>query len=103
MVYTILMKEDSKLYVSLFQIPEEVRANLAERASLISASGSKTSINKLILQALTEYFNLSPEASLRPKLPELPLRTFTVRMTVAMKEKLAITSAEWQIRVGLPV
>ena len=95
--------DDTKLYVSLFLIPDDYRVKLAELAEGLKIKGIKSSINTLILEALRGYLESSAEDKTAPKLPSTPTRTFTVRMPKSIKSQLAVTAATWQLKTALPV
>lgn len=86
----------------MFQIPEPVRVTLVKLSAKSVVEGKKQSINTLILQALEQYLSLPQSQQPEPELPS-SLRNFTVRMTAETKQKLALTAAEWQVKLGIPV
>lgn len=90
------------LYVSMFQIPEPSRTGLLQVSAQSVMTGPKKSINSCILEALDYYLSLPVEQQAEPKLPKLPLRHYTVRMSDEMKQQLAKTAASWQIKRGIP-
>ncbi|MDO9204062.1 hypothetical protein [Methylotenera sp.] len=92
-----------KLLVSLFQIPEDYRAKLAEIAASSDAINKKTSINACIIEALEDYLKQSQDIQLKPTLPKVPLRAFTVRTTRDMKQKITHCAAAWQLQTSFPV
>lgn len=92
-----------KLNVSLFQVPEDYRARLAEIAALPDADGNKTSINACIIQALEGYLNQSEDKQDKPTLPKVPLRAFTVRTTSQMKQAIMHCAAIWQLKSSFPI
>lgn len=92
-----------KLVVSLFQIPEDYRAMLAKIAAGSEPHSHQTSINSCIIEALEDYLNLPQEQQLKPTLPKVPLRAFTVRTTNDLKIKINHCAAMWQLKSSLPV
>lgn len=105
MIYTIVMNQATpqKLTVSLFQIPENYRAMLAEIAFTATQGGHKTSINSCILEALENYLSLSQDEQAKPSLPKVPLSAFTVRTTSTLKQKIIHCAATWQLKTSFPV
>jgi predicted HicB family RNase H-like nuclease len=91
-----------QLQVSMFQIPEPVRVSLVKLSAQSVINGKKQSINTLILRALDHYLSLPRKEQPEPQLRSA-LRNFTVRMTAETKQKLALTAAEWQVELGIPV
>ena len=92
-----------KLKVSLFQIPEDYRAQLANIAANSKFNSNLASINSCIIQALEDYLNLSEDDQPKPSLPRVPLRAFTVRTNNVMKHKITHCAASWQLKTSLPV
>jgi hypothetical protein len=92
-----------KLLVSLFQIPEDYRAKLEEISASSKVNGRKTSINTCIIEALGDYLGLPQDMQPKPSLPKVPLRTFTVRTTSELKQKITHCSATWQLKSSFPV
>ena len=86
-----------KLLVSLFQIPEDYRAQL-EKFALTT----KVSINTCILNALDDYLNLPQNQQPKPALPKVPLRAFTIRTTSPMKQSITQCAAMWQLKSSFP-
>lgn len=105
MIYTIKMNQliSQKLLVSLFQIPEDYRAQLAKIAATPELDGHQSSINSCILEALEDYLNLPQNDQLKPILPKVPLRAFTVRTTSELKQKINHCAATWQLKSSFPV
>lgn len=105
MIYTILMKKPTpeKLIVSLFQIPEDYRAQLASIAANTEHNNHQASINSCIVQAWEDYFNLPEDEQPKPSLPKVPLRAFTVRTSSVMKQEITHCAATWQLKSSLPV
>lgn len=103
MIYTTTMSQTipEKLIVSLFQIPEDYRAKLADIAA--APNGKKTSINTCIIQALEDYLNLPQDEQYKPTLPKVPLRAFTVRTTNELKQMVTHCAATWQLKSSFPV
>lgn len=91
------------LKVSMFQIPEQIRAGLLQVAALSAMTGPRKSINTCILEAIEAYLSTPEDKKPEPCVPKLPLRHYTVRMDAALKHKLSMTAAAWQIRLGIPV
>ena len=89
--------------VSLFQIPEEYRLMLAEISAACKRKDKKMSINACILCALQEYLDLPSNEQPSPKLPNAPLRSFTVRTSNEMKQNISYCAALWQIKSSFPV
>lgn len=94
--------QKQQLLVSMFQIPEPTRVILIQLSAKSVMEGKKRSINTLILEALNEYMELSLAEQPEPSLPS-ELRNFTVRMSAETKHKLALTAAEWQVKLGIPI
>ncbi|MGB7816658.1 MAG: hypothetical protein WBL28_09950 [Methylotenera sp.] len=92
-----------KLLVSLFQIPEDYRAQLAKIAASPEPDSHQTSINSCIIEALEDYLNLPQDKQPNPYLPKVPLRAFTVRTTSTMKQKITHCAATWQLKSSFPV
>ena len=92
-----------KLIVSLFQVPEDYRAQLASIAANTELNNHQTSINSCIVQALEDYFNLHEDEQPKPSLPKVPLRAFTVRTSSVMKQEITHCAATWQLKTSLPV
>lgn len=105
MIYTIHMNEISsqKIVVSLFQIPEDYRAKLEKITAASKQNGCKVSINTCIIEALEDYLSLPQEQQPKPSLPKVPLRAFTVRTTVSLKQKITHCAATWQLLSSFPV
>lgn len=105
MIYTTIMSQSipEKLNVSLFQVPEDCRAKLAEIAALPDADGKKTSINACIIEALEDYLNLPLGEQSKPILPKVPLRAFTVRTTTELKQRVSHCAATWQLKCSFPI
>lgn len=92
-----------KLTVSLFQVPEDYRAKLAEIAATPDADEKKSSINTCIIEALEDYLNLPEGEQSKPILPKVPLRAFTVRTTSQLKQRITHCAASWQLKCSFPV
>lgn len=105
MIYTIRMNEPipQKLLVSLFQIPEDYRAQLAKIAASSEPDSHQTSINSCIIGALEDYLNLPQVEQDKPILPKVPLRAFTVRTTSELKQRVTHCAATWQLKSSFPV
>ena len=105
MIYTILMTKltREKLQLSLFQIPEDYRAQLARIAASPENNSNLTSINSCIIQALEDYLNLPEAEQPRPNVPKIPLRAFTIRTSSVMKQEITHCAATWQLKSSLPV
>lgn len=102
---TLDMIKSSKngLQVSMFSIPDEIKAALTRVSAMSVMAGPKKSINTCILEALESYLSIPEGDQQNPELPKLPLRHYTVRMNEDTKQKLTRTAAAWQIRTGVPV
>lgn len=105
MIYTIEMNETTspKKIVSLFQIPEDYRAALDKISISSKQGGDKVSINTCIIEALEDYLSLPQDQQPKPSLPKVPLRTFTVRTTSTLKQKITHCAATWQLTSSFPV
>lgn len=105
MIYTILMKKpiSEKLIVSLFQIPEDYRAQLEKIAGSSEPNTNQTSINSCIIKALEDYLNLPQDVQHKPNVPKVPLRAYTIRTDSALKQKITHCAATWQLKTSLPV
>lgn len=97
------MSKDSKLQVSMFQIPESVRQALVRVSGKSIIDGKKKSMNSCILEALETYLNQPSRTQVQPVLPKAPLRNFTVRTTSEMKIHIGQTAAQWQVELGVPI
>ena len=105
MIYTNLMKQPSqpKALVSLFQIPEDYRAQLEKIAASPEQSIPHTSINSCIIQALEDYLDLPQGVQPKPNVPKVPLRAYTIRTNIVLKQKVTHCAASWQLKTSLPI
>ena len=96
-------KLSQKVITSLFQIPEDFRSELEKLAVATETSAPKVSINTCIVNALEEYLNQPLDSQLKPVLPKVPLRAFTVRTSSSMKQAINHCAAIWQLKSSFPI
>lgn len=97
------MSDKPKLKVSLFQIPDQYRTELAKVAAKSVLVGEKKSINSCILDAIAAYIALEEMHQPKPELKISPVNPYTVRMTDSMKAHISTCAAKWQLKTGVPV
>jgi hypothetical protein len=97
------LAEHSKLKVSLFQLPDHYKSELAKVAAKSVLNGEKKSINTCILEAIAAYIAIQDNEQQKPELKLSPVSPYTVRMTDAMKSSISRCAAQWQLKTGVPV
>lgn len=97
------MSDQSKLKVSLFQLPDQYKSDLAKVSAQSILDGEKKSINTCILDAIAAYVAISENDQPKPELKLSPISPYTVRMTDAMKSSISKCAAKWQLKTGIPV